>query len=205
MTDLLRACWVDAGNDPDPVKLKAHGVTAPVFDIREPRLNLRYLTTWRAQFAAVGVYAAWNWNSALTGPEFATWVSRRLQVIAPNTAPDFPFVCLDMETDNVAYLTGASVQWRKHRPDRVTDWTLEGHKGGIFTDHPAARIILSADFRYIVPQCYNGALTQLWDTFAMTKDLVDAGFPFQSIRPFYDAAHLPEWWDGYAFTQGRLP
>lgn len=199
----MRAAWVDKGNDPDYAKLAANGITAAYFDIRDPRLSVAYFNAQRGHGLAVGVYAVDSWWPGDTGPQFATWVSKLLDGLAPETAPDFPMVCLDLETKDAGFLLGALQQWRKHRPNRVTDWTLEGHQGGIL--NPAQWLLASQRVRYIVPQCYNGAMTEVWDTFAMAKYLNDYGLPFASVRPFYDAAHLPAWWDGYAFTQGRLP
>lgn len=201
----MRAVWVDAGNDPDYPKLGANGIDAAYFDIREARLDAAYLTTVRNHGLGVGVYAAWNWPEYknMTGAQFATAVSRRLEAIAPGSEPTFPMVCLDIEAHDAAYIFGALRQWRKHRASRVTDWTLEGHQGGILT--PGQWLAVAGLVRYAVPQCYNGAMTQTWDSFAMALDLFAHGLPFPSVRPFYDAAHLPEWWDGYAFTQGRLP
>jgi hypothetical protein len=37
------------------------------------------------------------------------------------------------------------------------------------------------------------------------RDLTKRGFPESSVSMFYDAAQLGVGWDGYAFTQGRLP
>lgn len=199
----MRAVWIDAGNDPDYVKLTANGITAVYFDIRDPRLNIAYFTTQRAKGFAVGVFADPSWWPSDSGPQFATRVSRLLDGLGKAPAPAYIAVCLDMETHNAGFLLGALRQWRKHRPSRVTDWTLEGHQGGILT--PAQWLSASQLVRYIVPQCYNGAVSETWDSFSMANDLYSHGCPFGDIRPFYDAAHLPEWWDGYAFTQGRLP
>jgi hypothetical protein len=48
-------------------------------------------------------------------------------------------------------------------------------------------------------------MTQVWDTLAAARDLTKRGFLDAIITPFYDAAKLPEYWNGFAFTQGRLP
>ena len=39
----------------------------------------------------------------------------------------------------------------------------------------------------------------------MIDNLVNQGFPRALVTPMYDAAALPDPWDGFAFTQGRLP
>lgn len=200
----FRALWIDEGNDADDAKLAANGITMPVFSIRDPRVNRAYLEGVRDRGFVPGVYAAWNWWPKLSGPAFADTVSAWLTHNVGNTTPSFPFVCLDIETHDIAgYVLPCLKRWRSHRPDRVTDLTIEGHQGGLFT--PASAIGVSAMVRYISPQCYNGAMTQVWDSFAMAKNLTDRSIPFAKVRPFYDAAHLPEWWEGYAFSQGRLP
>lgn len=206
---MIRAVWVDEGNDANYAKLKAIGAV-PCFAIRDPRVDLAYLTMVKAKgFDSVGVYVVASWYK-LTAAKFATLVSSELTRIAPQTPPGFPFVCVDMEgkTGTVKpglpdYQISFMRQWRKHRPDRVTDMTIEGHQGGLYNE--GAADWLGRQVRYMVPQCYNAAMTQVWDSFAMALDLCTAGFKVEGIRPFYDAAHLPEWWDGYAFTQGRLP
>ena len=199
----MRVIWVDEGNDPQYAKLRTYGIDTISRSIRDSRTTLDALKADRAQGFACNVYAASNWWPELNGPQFASKVSGLLQTVAPGTAPDFPSVCLDMETHDRDYLMGALRQWRKHRPERVTDWTLEGHQGGILTT--ADWLIVFRLVRYVVPQSYNGAMTATWDTCAMARDLYDHGLPFGSVYPFVDAAHLQEWWAGYAFTQGRLP
>ena len=204
----MRACWVDAGNDPDYAKFAANGIDWPYFDIRDPRLTPAYLdgVVAHAGIAGAGVYAVASWPEVLTvTPElFADWIDARLRQIGWLGNPP---VCADIEVaDLVPYVLAFSKHWRELRPTRITDLTIEGHKGGLFT--PTDAIHVTARFRYIVPQCYNGAMTQLWDTYAMACDLAASGFPLAKLCPFYDAAHLPEWWgipNGYAFTQGRLP
>ncbi len=204
-----RAIWIDAGNDANAPKLHAAGIDAAYFDIRDPRITYDYLRGVVAQGFTAGVYAVASWYPALSGSAFATAVSHRLDAILESKPgdPAFPMVCLDIEKDDVrGYVLPALAQWRRHRPKRVTDLTIEGHKGGIFSPSDVIQVV--AKVRYTVPQCYNGAMSQVWDTYAMTCNLVAAGFPVAGICPFYDAAHLPDYWGipaGYAFTQGRLP
>ena len=199
----MRAVWVDAGNDPNYAKLVAVGATAAYFDIRDERLMPSYFAEVKSHGLEVGVYAAVNWYGNVTGPVFADLVSSRLEVIAKASSPDTPMVCLDIEVKDPSFVLGALRRWRVHRAVRVTDYTLEGHQGAIL--NAGQWLAVASLVRYVVPQCYDGAMAQVWDAFAMAKDLYDHGLPFPSVRPFYDAAHLPEWWDGYAFTMGRLP
>lgn len=201
---MIRNLWVDAGNDCDYAKAKANGITAAYFDLRDPRLTLPYLREVAGHGLAPGVYAAASWWPTLDGPGFADKVSALLEGVAPGTPGTFPAVCLDIERDDIAgYLLPALRRWRSHRPKRVTDLTIEGHKGGLFS--PTQAVLVTAKVRLVVPQAYNGAMDQVWDSAAIVRDLTDAGFPLASVYPFLDAAHLGEWWEGYAFTQGRLP
>lgn len=202
---MMRNLWVDAGNDCDTAKARANLMTAAYFDIRDARLGPPYFTALAALGFGVGVYASTSWWPSLTGPGFADAVSDRLAAIAPGSLPDLPAVCLDIERDDIAgYLLPALRRWRTHRPKRVTDLTIEGHKGGLFS--PSQVINVAAKVRYIVPQCYDGTMRG-WDSAAMVRDLTDAGFPLAHVYPFLDAAKLAQlaWWEGYAFTQGRLP
>lgn len=199
----MRAIWVDEGNDADYAKLAANGITEPCYALRDPRVTGQYLRNVQARGLDPGVYVVKSWYPADTPAAFATRVSKMLERLRVDSTPDFPFVCIDYEPTNVPDILACLRQWRKHRPGRVTDLTIEGHQGGLF--RPSDVIAVVAQTRYTVPQCYNAAMTQLWDTFAMAHDLTDHSWPIDKVRPFYDAAHLPEWWDGYAFTQGRLP
>jgi hypothetical protein len=202
----MRAVWVDEGQDPDYGKLAANGINWPYFALRDPRLSAPYLTSVAAHTGidGCGVYAVASWFPTAGPVTFAEWVDARLRAIGwLGNAP----VMLDIEvSDLAAYTVACLTRWRQIRPARVTDLTIEGHKGGVF--QPVDVIHVSAKVRYVVPQCYNGSMTQVWDSYAMVCDLAAAGFPLGKLCPFYDAAHLSQWWGlpaGYAFTQGRLP
>jgi hypothetical protein len=56
----------------------------------------------------------------------------------------------------------------------------------------------------IVPQFYTGDMRP-FAADRVVLDLVNHHFPSTRIWGFYDAAALPLDWQGYAFTQGRLP
>jgi len=208
----FRAIWVDEGNDADYAKLRANGITAPYYSVRDPRVTKAYLEAVRAQGFTPGIYAAWNWpetgiappyTGAAKGAAFATWVSRELQRIAPATAADFPLVCLNAETHDAPYLAAMLRQWRKHRQDRVTDWTLEGFQGGWIDASPDLGAAVNASGVGVVPQFYRGNMSPLFA--GVILDLLTAGIPADRLMGFYDAADLPYRWHGYAFTQGRLP
>ena len=202
----MRAAWIDAGNDPQYAKLAANGITWPYFDARDDRLTSAYLDAVAAHAGidGAGVYVVASWFPTMTPGQLAEWTDARLRQIGwAGNAP----VMFDIEVGALMpYVLTCLVRWRELRPRRITDLTIEGHKGGLFST--AAAKAIAGRVRYVVPQCYNGAMDQLWDTYAMTLNLTDAGFPLAKVCPFYDAAALPEWWGipaGFAFTQGRLP
>jgi len=201
----MRAIWIDEGNDANEAKLLSEGITSPCFAIRDPRVTISYLDGLRARGFTPGVYAVLSWYG-VSPQGFATTVSMELERIgARSFEPGHPFVCLDYEPTDAGGMLACALQWRKHRPSRVTDLTLEGHHGSRFTRSQLQT--LAKRFRYLVPQSYNGAMNQGWDTNAICRNLIDAGAPYSSVTPFVDARLLRElaWWEGYAFTQGRLP
>ena len=206
----MRAVWVDAGNDPDYAKLAANGIGWPYFDLREPRLSAAYLSGVAAHpgIEGAGVYVVADWFPQWTPQQLAEWTDTRLRAIgwAGNPPVMFDIEFPSAPTTMVPYILACLKRWRELRPKRITDLTIEGHKGGLF--RPADVITVVSQTRYTVPQCYNGAMDEVWDTWAMYMDLAGAGFPPATVCPFYDAAHLPEWWGvpaGFAFTMGRLP
>lgn len=201
----MRAIWVDSGNDADYTRLKAEGIESPVYAITDPRITKAYLADVYSKGFVPGVYAVKSWWPALTPTQFATQLHHELERVAPGTPGDHPFVCVDYEPTDAAGIMAFALQWRKHRPGRVTDLTIEGHQGGLFTVTQMQAV--ARKFRYLVPQAYNAAMTNCWCPYFMVRDLVEHGAPFAKCRPFYDAKWLDQlqWWSGYAFTQGRLP
>ena len=199
----MRAIWVDAGNDPDYTKLARYGIDAAFFDIRSARLTPEYFGAVRARGLAPGVYFAGSWWPGETGAQVADTVNERLNAIAPNTPPDDPRVCADLEEHDVdGYLLPFFKRWRQHRPRRVTYWLLEAYQGGLFSPPDVAAIL-----HYAIPagpSVYKGDMTPL-DPLDVWTNLASAGFPMSSIVGLWDAAHLPAAWSGFAFTQGRLP
>lgn len=201
----MRTLWVDENNDLDVVKARSYGFDGAAFSVRDSRVTETYLAGVRALGFSPCVYAAWNWKPTLDGPQFATWLSRELERIAPKSASDFPRVFVDIETHSVPYILGFLTQWRKHRRHRVTDWTLEGFQGGLFS--PRDTIAIAASGVGVFPQPYKGDMTPT-DPVAVVLNLCAHSFAPGSLGVCYDAAHLPPTngdWTGYAFTQGRLP
>ena len=63
--------------------------------------------------------------------------------------------------------------------------------------------ILAARVR-VVPQAFHGNMARV-ESDQVLRDLTRRGFPESSVSIFYDAAALGHNWDGFAFTEGRLP
>jgi hypothetical protein len=166
-------------------------------------VTLAYLESVKAKGLKPGIYAAWNWDAKLFGggAQFADWLSAELKRIGPGTPKDFPKVCVDIETHDVGYMLAFFKRWRELRPARLTDFTLEGFQGGLFSLDDV-QAILHAHVG-IVPQFYRGNMEP--HEHGVTQEMLMAGFPGSVLRGFYDAAALPYRWDGYAYTQGRLP
>ncbi len=192
--------WVDEGSDPDYAKAARHSASGLSLSIREA--TQASLAGLAQHGFKVGVYFAQNWYEAPTGSALADIVSAKIDELAPNTQPDYPRVCADIETHDVGYILDFLRRWRQLRPRRVTDWALEGFQGGLFSRDAVSRI-LSANVA-VVPSNYTGDMRP-WAADRVALDLVRAGFPESVLHGFYDGAALPLEWDGYVFTQGRLP
>ena len=192
--------WVDEGNDPDYDKLAAHGISGVSLSIREA--TPEKLADVAAHGFQTGVYFAWNWYPDATAAQLADTISAALQHLAPNSPPEQPRVCCDIETHDTEYLLAFFRRWRQHRPRRLTDFALEGFQGGIFSA-AAVRELVALKVN-MVPSNYTGSMA----AFAADRvalDLAARGFPTDLLFGFYDGAALPINWQGYVFTQGRLP
>lgn len=199
----MRALWVDGGNDCDWAKASAHKMTALYYPANDPPADVRRrIGDTRQHLLYPGLFAAWNWWPALDGGSFAEKVHSLVTTCTPVGTPA-PKVQLDMETHDPAYILEALRRFRALRPVQDTCWTLEGGQGGWMTPAFVAEVI-SLRVR-ISPQLYDGSMTEVWDSLAFARDLTKRGFPDSLITPFWDAAHLPVAWNGWAFSQGRLP
>lgn len=195
----MRAVWNDANTADDYGKVRRYGIEGIYYAANDDTVTAARLQATADAGFKVGIYAAWNWQDWSPGA-FATWVHQRLLQIG---SPLNPWVCLDIETHDVAWITSALTTWRTLRPGRKTDWTLEPMQGGLFTPEWARgfqRLGIG-----LVPQHYGGSM-QAFAADQVALDLVRHGFSTLGLMGFYDAARgLPIEWDGYAFTQQRLP
>jgi len=205
---MSRNCWVEAGNDADYTKFKMYGITSAYFDIRDQRLDMRYLRNVASILGGPpGVYAVSSWFPQFEGPTFADWVSARLTEIGagPKSPVNVPKVSLDMETKDIAgFVVPALQRYRALRPKRVTEWTLEGLQGGLFTPALIAAIIRCNVT--VAPQCYNGKMLP-YAPDVVKDNLVRAGFPTTSVECVYASKAIDylSGWNGTMFPMGELP
>ena len=204
----MKSLWVDAGNDPDWAKVESHQITHLFFALYDPRVTRSYLSDVAAKGYGTGVYvvSTSDSNSAWAefgpaGKSFADKVSAKVTPLI--VSPSKPKVQLDMEEHDAVRVLEALEQFRMLHPKQDVSWTMEAGQGGWMTPE-FVDAVLKCKVR-LVPQCYNGAMTEVWDALTFARDLTKRGFPDSIISPFYDAAHLPVGWDGFAFTMGRLP
>jgi len=198
----MRAIWIDLGNDADYVRLHEHGITEPIYDVRDPRVTKAYLDNVANLGFQPGVYACWNWPevAGMSGAKFSEWTDAQVKPL--HRTATFPSVHLNDETHSPTRIIEMLRRWRQLRPSKRTLWTLEGMQGGLFgSAHVQA--IEAANVHY-GPQCYTGAMARM-ESATVVLDLAKRGFSSSRIAPFLDAAKLGHWWEGVAYTQGRLP
>ena len=202
----MRALWVDSGNDPDFAKVVAHDIDGLYFDLFDPRITQTYLQVLVDQGYKVGVYMASNWEEFVgkTPDEVAGIVAKRVREIAGAKKPptSFPKVQFDLEEHNEDFVADVLEAWRALLPYQDTSWTMEGFQGGWMSDSFVKRV-LACKVR-VVPQAYMGNMNSTAEDMVL-RDLLRRCFPENIVTLFYDAAHLPIGWNGFAFTQGRLP
>lgn len=199
----MKAVWVDAGQDPDWVKLPRYGIDTVYLALGDSRTTKAALQSAAARGYQVGVYMAWNWGEyvGLTGPQMAEEVHRRVQPLAWS-ATSRPKVQFDIEEHSPGKIASCFERWRQLEPKRDTSWTLESMQGGWMSADFVRRIV-ACKIR-VVPQFYLGNMEPVAADMAL-RNLTRRGFEESRITGFYDAATLPAWWNGWAFTQGRLP
>lgn len=201
----MRALWVDAGNDPDWTKVQNHGITAVYFALSDPPEDWhRRILDARKRGYAAGVYAAWNWWGNFTGrgAAFAEEVNGRILEKVKWPKPSWPKVQLDNEEHSPDQILAMLRRWREIQPYQDTSWTMESMQGGWMSEDFVAEVV-GLRVR-VVPQCYTGDMRRVESDIAL-RNLTRRGFPVSLVTMFYDAAQLGLEWDGFAFTQGRLP
>jgi len=212
----MKYLWVDKGNDPDYAKVQRHGINGLFFDLTDARLNKTYLNGVRyaGPGYAVGVYVAHNWPDfhSDNGARHAELVHAKLEAIAPKTGNSFPKVQFDIESvRDPQFYIDCFRRWRELRPTRDTSWTFEPWQTRPSSWISPALVDTVTDLGIrVVPQYYMGpSPSDPRDMRPVAPDMeykrTQAKFPKAAVSGFYDAALLGDGWDGFAFTQGRLP
>ena len=177
-------------------------MTALYFPVSDPVADVkRRLLETRVRGLVGGLYMAWNWSqfAGKSGVDMAEVMHSLVAAANPSGAIKVQF---DIEEHDPALVESCLTRWRALRPKQDTSWTLESFQGGWMTPEFVAKII-ALKVR-VVPQFYGGAMQAFAQDMAL-RDLMRRGFPESLVTGFYDAGALPYMWDGFAFTQGRLP
>ena len=200
--------WVDAGSDPDPAKFARAGATVPYFDARWVAAKsdpLDYLKAWSKApgMTGAGLYLCdpWQWPGPPTNP--GAWADYAYDLVqrkcAPGTSGSFPHVDLNYEQDNPAWLVAMLQRWRSHEPKRVTSWVVQARKAPIYS---AIVPTLNKLGITVKCECYVGNMERV-ESSAETEAWRAAGAT--RVFPMLDGAQLGAYWQGSAFTMGRLP
>jgi len=206
----MRAVWVDAGNDPDPVKLQDHSITAPFFDGRwlaDKHDPLAYLNSIKKTFPNPGVFLCaqgegWPTPSTMSGKQWADWAYEMVQhKIAPGTSGSYPLVDFNCEVDDPSWVVNMFKRWRTHSPRRTTAWVVECHKAPLYAG--IAKVLVDLGI-IIKPECFVGNMARV-ESASEVLSWANIGIPVGRIQPCLDGAALGAWWTGTVFTMGRLP
>ena len=205
---MMRFTWTVAGDDPDYGNCRAHGINglfAPLFD---PLTTKLYLRRFAAEgFAVRGLYLGHNWFPALGPVQLADKVVaeyKRLTFASGEGDPALRDIrlMLNLEQHDPAFILACCTRVRALLPKVGLSWSPEGHQGG-WQSKEWVTSMVALKIR-AVPQCFVGNMERR-ESSAMVADLVARGWPFTSVSPFLDASQLGHDWEGYAFTEGRLP
>lgn len=196
----MRYLWVDRGNNADFTIGAKYGIDGYFFDPRDERVSKAYLEDVVAKGKAVGIYIGAGWGEVGDTP--VSYVSRVTDWMIPlRKDNNFPKVQFDIELHDPVFVLEVLRLWRKAYPWQATSWSLESMQGGWMSPEFVAGVV-AAHCR-VSPQYYGGDMTPIAPDRAF-RNLALAGFPLALISGTYDAARLDAWWDGFAFTQGRL-
>lgn len=197
----MRYLWVDAGNDPNYVTGNRHGIDGYFMPLADSRTTQAKLIEIKFRGYAAGVYVGHGWWQPLSATALVEKVwTEFLKVRVPALR-----LQVNMEQHDPDYIIDVLEGLRAKSATLPLSWTMEGMQGG-WASSIAARVV-AAKVR-AVPQGFWGADGQIegdWAEDAVLRDLTKAGYPESSVSLFYDAENLPRGWQGYAFTQGRLP
>ncbi len=204
---MMRFIWTVAGDDPDYGNCRAHGITglfAPLFD---GLTTNAYLRGFNAEGFIAGMYLGHNWFPALGPVALADKVVAEYKRLTNASGEGDPALAgvrlmLNLEQHDPEFILACVTRVRKQLPIVGLSWSPEGHQGGWMSPEWVAAMV--AQKVRAVPQCFVGNMARR-ESSAIVADLVLRGWPFTSVSPFLDAAQLGTDWEGYAFTEGRLP
>ena len=202
----MRFAWTVAGDDPDYTSMQRHGVNglfAPLWDSLTTR---EYLRLFQSKGFIAGLYLGHNWFPGESAVEQARRVSAEYRLLT-NAKPGEAAiknvrVCLNWEQHDAEDIALGLEEWRRLQPKTETSWSMEGMQGGWMTDLFVARV-MACRVRW-VPQAFWGDMSPIAAD-QVLRDLTRRGVPENIVSLFYDGAALPDRWDGYAFTAGRIP
>jgi hypothetical protein len=205
----MKATWIRPGSPiPDGDKLRALGITDLVWDATDPFVTAASMeevwTEWR--------FRPWLTRSADWGDVTAERLARLMHEDIKRVQRDGKALGMiaDIEalwrrTSN--YVLTWLTEWRRLRPTRRTAWTTEVFQGGAISDALAARI--NGDINLLtVPQLYFGNMLLAAES-QVAMDFIQAhgrrDIDRSRVKCYYDAAHLPVAWDGFAYDCAKLP
>lgn len=217
----MRAVWLDAGDNPNMIRLSKWGIRRAYWPshvevsgqwVRNPVLNKRYLYGsapdykggWRAQVGSVGIYFGSSWPVFTDGVDLA----RELDACLVQFGADSFQCAVHVNREQHDFdLVGFLREWRDLRPSRDTSWVIEGMQGGRLTPTQVVTINTDPNLTVFAESFYDadGQTMLPYDADRVRCDLIDFGVQRQRALVMYDGAHLSDRWDGCAFTQGRLP
>lgn len=201
---MMRFTWTVAGDDPDYANCKAHGITglfAPMFDVLT---TPAYLQGFQARHFKAGTYVGHGWFPSLNAIQLADLVVAEYKRLTRSSSPALSDVRLmmNLEQHDPVFILKCLTEIRGRLPKVGLSWSPEGMQGG-WMDADFVAGIVALRVR-VVPQAFTGPMARR-ESDVVLRDLLVRGFPAGSVSIFYDAAQLGVGWEGYAFTEGRLP
>jgi hypothetical protein len=209
----MRALWIDEGAVVNWTTIAHYfpAFTAPrsrlYLSPRDPRTSFALLEEIRARGYDAGLYRATTWDAELDPAAWARLLSGNWSKLGGQDR--FLPVQANIEKEHgLDWVEAFLIAWRKLRPGLETSWALEGFQGGWIE---RIRLQVLESRVRLAPETYGGRMddpAQQWDVWGTVKDLVDHGFPANRIDPFLDGRRLDptkRGWDGFVFTQARLP
>ena len=198
----MRGALIRANDDPDYVRLNRNGIKWLVFEHRpdnRSKYTRAYLDEQVKKGYTVVLFFAWNWYVS----EDAFYEDVHEQVKNLRRTNSNPKVQLDHEGHDPGSILNMLENFRKYFPYQDCQWTFEGMQGGWMEPEFVSELLIRRV--RLVPQLYNGDMTEVWDSHEVSRDLTSRSIPDNIISPFHDASATPRFWQGFAYTQAELP